>query len=75
MSRISIALIAGLAVMIAAVSFLVLAPLAALVSCLLGWTMLAIALIDARHFIVPDVLSLPAIPAGLLAVPLLDEAR
>ena len=39
----------------------------ALVSCLLGWTMLAIAVVDARRFIIPDVLSLPAIPAGLLA--------
>jgi len=39
----------------------------ALVSCLLGWTMLAIAVVDARRFIIPDVMSLPAIPAGLLA--------
>ena len=39
----------------------------ALVSCLLGWAMLAIAVIDARQFIIPDVLSLPAIPIGLLA--------
>src|SRR5262245_57491516 len=39
----------------------------ALVSCLLGWAMLAIAVVDARRFIIPDVLSLPAIPAGLLA--------
>jgi leader peptidase (prepilin peptidase)/N-methyltransferase len=39
----------------------------ALMSCLLGWTMLAIAVVDARRFIIPDVLSLPAIPAGLLA--------
>ena len=69
MTRISIALLAALAVVIAAVSFLVLAPLPALVSCFLGWTMLAIAVIDARHFIVPDVLSLPAIPAGLIAAP------
>ena len=39
----------------------------ALVSCLLGWTMLAIAVVDARRFIIPDLLSLPSIPAGLLA--------
>ena len=39
----------------------------ALVSCLLGWTMLAIAVVDARRFIIPDVMSLPAIPVGLLA--------
>jgi leader peptidase (prepilin peptidase)/N-methyltransferase len=69
------ALLVGLAVVIAAVSFLVFSPLLALLSCALGWTMLAIAVADARWFIVPDVLSLPAIPAGLLAAPLLDEAR
>jgi leader peptidase (prepilin peptidase) / N-methyltransferase len=39
----------------------------ALVSCLLALVMLAVAVVDARHFIVPDALSLPAIPAGLLA--------
>ena len=52
---------------IAGVSFAAFAPLTALVSCLLGWTMLAIAVIDARRFTIPDLLSLPAIPAGLLA--------
>jgi leader peptidase (prepilin peptidase)/N-methyltransferase len=75
MKGISTALVAGLAALIAAVSFLVFTPLLALVSCLLGWTMLAIAATDARRFIVPDVLSLPAIPAGLLVAPLLDEMR
>jgi leader peptidase (prepilin peptidase)/N-methyltransferase len=57
--------LAGLAV--AAFSFAALPVKVALVSCLLGWTMLAIAVVDARRFIIPDVLSLPAIPAGLLA--------
>ena len=52
---------------IAGVSFYVLSPVTALVSCLLGWAMLAIALVDAQRFTIPDVLSLPAIPAGLLA--------
>ena len=52
---------------IAGVSFYVLSPGTALVSCLLGWAMLAIALVDAQRFTIPDVLSLPAIPAGLLA--------
>ena len=33
---------------------------------LLGWTMLAIAVADMLARIIPDVLSLPAIPAGLL---------
>ena len=31
----------------------------------LGWALLALAVIDARHFILPDVLTLPLIPAGL----------
>jgi len=52
---------------VAAFSFTVFPLKLALVSCLLGWTMLAIAVVDARRFIIPDMLSLPAIPAGLLA--------
>jgi leader peptidase (prepilin peptidase) / N-methyltransferase len=52
---------------VAALSLYALAPGAALVSCLLGWAMLAIAAIDARHFMIPDALSLPAIAVGLLA--------
>jgi leader peptidase (prepilin peptidase) / N-methyltransferase len=52
---------------IAAFSFYAFAPRTALVSCLLGWGMLAIAAIDARHFTIPDILSLPAIPLGLIA--------
>ncbi|HSF94352.1 MAG TPA: A24 family peptidase [Thermohalobaculum sp.] len=31
----------------------------------LGWTLLALAVIDRRHMILPDVLTLPLIPAGL----------
>jgi leader peptidase (prepilin peptidase)/N-methyltransferase len=38
-----------------------------MVSCALGWGMLAIAAVDARRFTIPDALSLPAIPLGLLA--------
>jgi leader peptidase (prepilin peptidase)/N-methyltransferase len=56
-----------LGVGIAAVSFHALPTEAALVSCVLGWAMLAIAAIDARRFTIPDVLSLPAIVLGLLA--------
>jgi leader peptidase (prepilin peptidase) / N-methyltransferase len=55
------------ALAIVAFSFAVFPLKLALVSCLLGWTMLAIVVVDARLFIIPDVLSLPAIPAGLLA--------
>ncbi len=49
-------------------------------TCGLGWLLLGIAWIDQRHMIVPDVLSLPLLPAGLavayFAVPerLLDHA-
>jgi leader peptidase (prepilin peptidase) / N-methyltransferase len=61
-------LIAAPAALAVAVFSLAAMPLRlALVSCLLGWAMLAIAVIDARRFIIPDVLSLPAIPIGLLA--------
>jgi leader peptidase (prepilin peptidase)/N-methyltransferase len=65
--------IAGLGAAIAATSFLIFAWPVALASCLLGWTMLAIAIADARRFIVPDILSLPAIPAGLIVTWLLDD--
>lgn len=37
------------------------------ISCVLGWTLLALAVIDERHFLLPDVLTLPLIPFGLLA--------
>ena len=33
--------------------------------CLFGWTLLTLAVIDARHLLLPDVLTLPLIPAGL----------
>ena len=39
--------------------------------CGLGWALLALAIIDARHFLLPDGLTLPLIPAGL-AVAWLD---
>lgn len=34
-------------------------------ACAFGWTLLALALIDWRHLILPDSLTLPLIPAGL----------
>jgi len=36
------------------------------ISCLLGWTLLALAVIDYKHFLLPDFLTLPLIPLGLL---------
>ena len=55
------------AALIALYSVLVFDGATAWLSCGLGWAMWAITLEDARRFIIPDVLSLPAIPAGLLA--------
>ncbi|MDH5558944.1 MAG: A24 family peptidase [Alphaproteobacteria bacterium] len=42
------------------------APLLIWTGCLLGWSLLAAAVIDARHCLLPDVLVLPLIPAGIL---------
>jgi leader peptidase (prepilin peptidase)/N-methyltransferase len=41
----------------------------------LGWTLLALAVIDLRHHILPDVLTLPLIPAGLALAYLLEPAK
>jgi leader peptidase (prepilin peptidase)/N-methyltransferase len=56
-----------LAALVALPSFLLLEPAAAAISCGFGLAMAAVAISDAKRFIAPDVLSLPAIPAGLLA--------
>jgi len=40
----------------------------------LGWTLLALAAIDFRHYLLPDVLTLPLIPAGLAVAYALDPA-
>lgn len=59
--------IAAAAIAIATISLVSLSLPNSVISCLLGWSMLAITVSDARRLIVPDILSLPAIPAGLLA--------
>ncbi len=41
-------------------------------SCLLGWTLLTLAAIDCRTGLLPDVLTLPLIGAGLLTTYLID---
>lgn len=41
----------------------------------LGWCLLALAWIDARHFLLPDLLTLPLIPAGLLVAWLVDPEK
>jgi leader peptidase (prepilin peptidase)/N-methyltransferase len=67
---------AALAAGVAAFSFQAFPLRMALVSCLLAWAMLAIAVIDAERFIIPDALSLPAIVLGLVASgSLLDPAQ
>jgi leader peptidase (prepilin peptidase)/N-methyltransferase len=45
------------------------------ISCGLGWTLLALAIIDVRHFLLPDELTLPLIVAGLAVAWLLEPAR
>ena len=45
------------------------------VSCALGWTLLALAWIDSRHFWLPDALTLPLIPAGLAVTWVLKPDR
>jgi leader peptidase (prepilin peptidase)/N-methyltransferase len=44
-------------------------------SCVLGWTLLALALIDVRHFILPDALTLPLAAAGLMVTLAVDPGR
>ena len=65
--RLLIFLSIGLSLGLAIVSALTLAWPWSGVAVLLGWAMLAIAAIDLKTFIIPDALSLPAIPLGLLA--------
>jgi leader peptidase (prepilin peptidase) / N-methyltransferase len=56
--------LAALAVALSAV--VVLSGRLLLASLGLGWTLLTLAAIDQRHLVLPDVLTLPLIPAGLL---------
>ncbi|MDH3659739.1 MAG: A24 family peptidase [Alphaproteobacteria bacterium] len=45
------------------------------VSLYLGWSLLALAVIDQRHFILPDSLTLPLIPMGLAVAWTIDPGR
>lgn len=45
------------------------------VSCALGWTLIALAVIDWRHLFLPDSLTLPLIPAGLAVTWALSPGR
>jgi len=44
-------------------------------TCGLGWTLLALAAIDFQHFVLPDALTLPLIPAGLAIAYLQEPAE
>lgn len=59
------------ALLISATSFAILTPFPAAIGCVLGWAMLWVTLSDARAYIVPDIVSLPAIPIGLAVLVLL----
>lgn len=56
-------------------SFAVVPGWLAWATCALGWTLLALGLIDARHLYLPDGLNLPLIPAGLLVAWAVDPAE
>jgi len=43
------------------------------VSCLLGWTLLALAATDFKYYLLPDFFTLPLIPAGLFVAWLFDR--
>jgi leader peptidase (prepilin peptidase) / N-methyltransferase len=62
------------ALAVAASAALVVSGWLLLVSCMLGWTLLTLAAIDQRHFLLPDILTLPLIPAGLSVAFALDPA-
>ena len=67
LSRKEIALCAVAALPVAAYAWTLVPPVAALAAGYMGFTVLVIALVDQRKFIIPDALSLPAIPLGLVA--------
>jgi len=50
-------------------------PLSLWVACILGWTLLALAWIDAEHMLLPDALTLPLILLGLAATWFRDPER
>ena len=67
------AVIIALGTVTSIVVFFILPPLPASFACILAWMMLVVSTVDYKHFIIPDVISLPAIPLGLLAAFLLRD--
>lgn len=55
------------ALAVAGAAFVLATPLAAVATGVLALLMALITLTDLRHFIIPDVLSLPAVPLGIVA--------
>jgi leader peptidase (prepilin peptidase) / N-methyltransferase len=68
-----VALIAVVAVFLALVAWQTTDAWVAMVLCYLAFTMLLITIIDSRVMLIPDVLSLPAIPAGLIAAMVIEH--
>jgi leader peptidase (prepilin peptidase) / N-methyltransferase len=72
--RASFVLLSGLAALGAAAGgWSVFGPAPAVVTALLGWGLLLIAAVDARHFWLPDWLTLPLLIAGLAVTALFDR--
>jgi leader peptidase (prepilin peptidase) / N-methyltransferase len=72
--RASPILMTGLAVLGAAIgAWSLLGPAPIVVTALLGWSLLLIAAVDARHFWLPDWLTLPLLAGGLAATALFDR--
>lgn len=67
LGRMAVAGCIGFAVAVGAAGLAVMEPLAALATGVLALMMALITLIDLRHFIIPDVLSFPAVPLGAMA--------
>ena len=63
------------ALAVAAWSLAVLPGWLAWAGCVLGWTLLALAVIDAKHLLLPDTLTLPLVPAGLLVAWAVEPAK
>jgi leader peptidase (prepilin peptidase)/N-methyltransferase len=63
------------ALVVAAWSLAVLPGWLAWASCALGWSLIALAVIDARHLLLPDPLTLPLVPAGLAVAWLVDPDK
>lgn len=67
LGRVAVAAVAGFTVIVAIAAFAQLPPVAAVATIVLAALMAAITLIDLRHYIIPNVLSFPAVPLGILA--------